>query len=155
MEYAPMSGLGRSGVSIGTLFKIAAIAALAIAGGQFLLDVLIDLLRHSELRFDEVDRIVGLLIGVVSTTAIVAGAYWIVQDGTQEAVVAQAAAAVYVAEIVEAFLRSAYFDWAEVEVWLFLTSLSTVLYFLTFVLAYRMAFEDRDVRDWDLSAITN
>ncbi|WP_460918102.1 hypothetical protein [Salinarchaeum chitinilyticum] len=150
-----MSGMGRSAVSVGTLFKVAAIAALAVAGGQFLLDVLVDLLRHSEIRFDEGDRIVGLVIGALTTAAIVAGAYWIVEAGTEELVVAQAAVAVYGAAILEALLRSLVFDWAEVEVWVLLTSLSTVLYFLTFVLAYRMAFEDRDVTDWDPSAITD
>lgn len=150
-----MSGMGRSGVSVGTLFKVAAIAALVIVGGQFLLDVLVDLLRHSELRFDEGDRIVSLLIGVLTTTAIVAGAYWIVQAGAEELVVLQAAVAVYGAAVLEALLQSLFFDWAEVEVWVLLTSLSTVLYFLTFVLAYRMAFEDRDVTDWNFSAVTD
>lgn len=150
-----MSGMGRSTVSVSTLFKVAAIAALVIAGGQFLLDVLIDLLRHSEIRFDEGDRIVTLAIGVLTTAAIVGGAYWIVQAGTEEFVVLQAAVAVYVTAILEDLLRSVFFDWAEVEVWVLLTSLSTVLYFLTFVLAYRMAFEDRAVTDWDAGAITD
>lgn len=150
-----MSAMGRSDVSIETLFKIAAMAALAIVVAQFVLDIVIDLVDHGEIRFDEGDRILNLLIGVLTTATIVAGAYWIVAEGTTEWVVARAVGAVYAATIVEDVLRSFVFDWADLEAILLLTNLSTVLYFLTFVIAYRMAFEDRGVTDWDPGAITS
>lgn len=150
-----MAAMGRAENSIETLLKIAAIAALVVVGAQFLLDVVIDLVDHGEIRFDEGDRLLNLLIGVLTTATIVAGAYWIVEAGTAEWVVVRAVGAVYAAAVVETVLRSFVFDWAELEAIALLTNLSTVLYFLTFVLAYRMAFEDRDVTDWDPGAITS
>mgnify|MGYP000132656518 CR=1 FL=1 len=150
-----MAQLGGSGVSIESLLKAAAIAALVIAGGQFLLDVVADLAEHGEILFDEGDRFLTLLIGVVGTATLVATVFWIVDQGTDEWIVVQAMAAVYVATLVEAVLRSVVFDWAEIEVWTLLTSLSMVLYFLTFVIAYRIAFEDRSATDWQLDAVTS
>lgn len=146
--------MGRSDSSIETLLKVAAIAALVIAGGQFLLDVVVDLAEHGEILFDEGDQLLDLLLGVVSTAAIVAGVFWIVEEGTNEWVVLQAIVMVYVAALLEALLHSLVFDRYEMEIWVLLTSLSTVLFFLTFVIVYRMAFEDRSVTDWDASTIT-
>lgn len=151
-----MSGMGRSGNSIEMLLKVAAIAALVIAGGQFLLDVVIEFVDHGEILFDEADHITNLLLGVISTAAIVAGVYWIVDAGTDEWVVVQAMGMVYVAVLIEEFLQHLIlYEVSDLEVLVLLTSLQTVLYFLTFVIAYRMAFEDRAATDWDVSAVTS
>lgn len=146
----------RDGLDVSTerLLEAAAVAALVIVCGQFLLDAVHHLARYGEFRFDEADRLLDLLVGVLTTTAIVAGVYRIVEEGTDESVVVNAAALVYVAALFESLLRGVLFEWAEIESWAVLTSLSPVLFFLTFVLAYRLAFEDRDVTDWDPDTIS-
>lgn len=149
-----MARIRGSDVSIQRLAIVAFGAAIAVAVAQFGLDLLVELARHGEIQFDSGDRLLGLLIGAISTAAIVAGAYWITTTGTEEWVVARAMAAVYVAAVLEVLLRSAVFEWVEFESWTVLTSLSTVLYFLAFVIAYRAAFEDRPLTDWDPSAVT-